>query len=494
MSRRSLRPPPRASAPMHPKSPHPVLALAVVAALAAGASPLAAETRSAAPFDGSAPLTLDAVVEAVLERNPDLEAARLAWRAALERPAQLAALPDPMVTGSLAPLSIGSSDVGFGVALEARQDLPYPTDRRLAAEAARAGATASAARADEVRLALAHAAAGLWLDLQRIDRELEVNAQHLVLLDELFAAVTGRYAAGLAPQQAPLQAEIERVHLVHREVSLQADRSVVAARLNALLHRDPVAPLPPLAALPPVPAPDGTAHGPAVVAHGSAHAAPGAIHGGSDEPGSPTALRPELAAADAELRARELEVELAGRARRPALGVMASYSSMWRETEHRWMAGVSVGLPVWRDRIRAAEAEAEAERSAAGARREALADRIAAEVSAAESLLAEMHHVVDLYESRLLPPARDQVAAARSGLSAGTVDFPTTLEAEKTLRSVELAREEARIDLVRRRLDLDRALGRLPMAGGEIAHSHPTLDPDPPPGAAPGAAAGGDPE
>jgi len=152
---------------------------------------------------------------------------------------------------------------------------------------------------------------------------------------------------------------------------------------------------------------------------------------------------------------------------------------------------VSVGLPVWRERIRAAEAQAEAERAAAAARREALADRIESEAAAAAVLLAEMRHVVDLYESRLLPPARDQVAAARSGLAAGTVDFPTTIEAEKTLRSIELAREEARIDLVRRRLDLDRALGRLPLAAAEGSPSHEPVHPELPAGAEPRPAGGG---
>ena len=486
MSRRSLRPRRRAAASKHPFRRARRGLAALAALLAALSGPVAGAAPDSDPLAGPGPLTLEALVEAVVERNRDLEAARLAWRAALERPAQAASLPDPMVMGSLAPLSIGAGEVDLGVAVEARQELPYPTDRRLAAAAARAEANAAEARVGELRLDLAHAAGRLWLDLARIDRELEVNAQHVVLLEELRAAATGRYAAGLAPQQAPLQAEVEHTHLVHREVTLRAERGALAARLNALLHRDATAPLPPLAALPPVP-PEADPHG---VVHGESHdTLPGS--GLSDL--SATAARPELAAADAELRARELEAELAGRERLPALGVTASYSSMWGEEEHRWMAGVSVGLPVWRERIRAAEAQAEAERAAAAARREALADRIESEAAAAAVLLAEMRHVVDLYESRLLPPARDQVAAARSGLSAGTVDFPTTIEAEKTLRSVELAREEARIDLVRRRLDLDRALGRLPLAAAEGSPSHEPVHPELPAGAEPRPAGGGNP-
>jgi outer membrane protein TolC len=258
---------------------------------------------------------------------------------------------------------------------------------------------------------------------------------------------------------------VELTHLVHRDITLGTARSLVVARLNALLHRPPASPLPPPAPLGEViPPPAAGAAGWPLSAPPAEHA-----HAAAADPVRHDALvaraldaRPELAGAAAEIEARRLERELAGLERKPDFGVMGTYSSMWRETEHQWMVGVSVSLPVWRERIVAAEAEADAELAAAQARRAALADRVAAEVAQAADLYAEMSHVVELYESRLLPAAYDQLRAARSGFESSQVDFIAVVEAERNLRTVELGFEEARTDRHRRVAALERALGAAP--------------------------------
>jgi outer membrane protein TolC len=94
-----------------------------------------------------------------------------------------------------------------------------------------------------------------------------------------------------------------------------------------------------------------------------------------------------------------------------------------------------------------------------------------------------MAQVVDLYESRLLPAAHDQLRAARSGFETGQVSFLSVVEAEKNLRSVELGYEEARTDRHRRRADLERALGvppdELATALAPAADSEPNPEPEP---------------
>src|SRR5687768_10396053 len=53
------------------------------------------------PFAGVAELSRAALVQQVLERNPNVRAARYAWRAALARYPQATALDDPMLGGTL---------------------------------------------------------------------------------------------------------------------------------------------------------------------------------------------------------------------------------------------------------------------------------------------------------------------------------------------------------------------------------------------------------
>lgn len=454
-----------------------LLPLLVLSLLSYTATATAEEPAVDDPFATIERLDRATLVAAVLDRNRDLVAAEAAWRAAGERSVQASALPDPRLSYALAPLSVAGGN-RFGQSVELSQPWPYPGKLRLAGEVAEARAEAAGWRVDELRLDLAHLASDIFYDLHLIDRSREINVFHVELLEELKEVATTRYAAGFEAQQVPLQAEVELTHLVHRDVTLRSERQRLEARLNALLHRSPSAPLPPLVF-------DASPQGVPELEHGERHAAGFAAAALVD---AALGVRPEVAAAESEIAARRLERELAGLERRPDFGWMAVYSSMWNDEEHRLMTGVSVTLPVRRARLVALAAEADAELAAAEARREAVADRVRSEVAVAADLLAEMVHVVDLYDSRLLPAARDQLQAARSGFQTGQVSFLSVVEAEKNLRTVELGKATATIDRQRRRADLERALGiapgaPLPSALLEPESDHPTHH-DPAPGGA----------
>jgi outer membrane protein TolC len=176
------------------------------------------------------------------------------------------------------------------------------------------------------------------------------------------------------------------------------------------------------------------------------------------------AARPELASAAAEILARHAEADLAGLEGYPAFDLMFSYNSMWADEAHRWMTGVRINVPLWRDRIEAAGAEARARALAAEAKRRAMEDDVRAAVRQSVDRLHEARHVLDLYRDRLLPAAADQVRAARAGVETGRDSFLALIEAEKNLRDVELGLETTRATVDRRRAELERTLGRV--AGG----------------------------
>jgi outer membrane protein TolC len=156
-------------------------------------------------FAGAPTLDRATLAAAVTARNPSLEAAHQSWRAASARAPRERALANPMISYRLAPLSVGS-DVPFGHEIEVRQALPYPGKRQ--ARAAMAEAEAGAAFEDwrEALLELTARASILAGDWYLVHRALEVNEQHLRLLDSFREVAAARYAAGLAMQQDPLQA------------------------------------------------------------------------------------------------------------------------------------------------------------------------------------------------------------------------------------------------------------------------------------------------
>jgi len=232
---------------------------------------------------------------------------------------------------------------------------------------------------------------------------------------------------------------------MHDKVVLGSSRDVLVAQINSLMHRPPEAPLPP--------PPPSLSRLSMVEPSGLQDEALG--------------NRPDLRASGAEVRAREAAVELKKKDSRPHFEAMTSYNSMWNQSEHRWMVGAAINLPVRRKRIRAGVAEAQARLAQRENERRRLEDQVRAQVQQAYIRLQEAHHVVELYQSRLLPAARDQVKAAVSGFETSQNSFLAVIEAEKNQRTVELRHQESLAAVYGRQAELDRSVGRIPVVGSQ---------------------------
>jgi outer membrane protein TolC len=386
-----------------------------------------------------------ALVRAVWDRNPDVAAAQAAWRAAAARPAQVGAWDDPMLAYRLAPASAFASDARFGQAVEIRQRIPFPGKLDLAAEAARAEADMTRGEVEAVRLRLALAASRLFGEAYATARAIAITDAHAALLRELKAAALAQYEAGRAPQQDALMADVELGMLERRRLDLAADQAAVTVELNGLLHQAPDAPLPPAPptlALPAEPALDAAALAAAAAAR-----------------------RPELTSARAGVTGAQAQVQAAAREFAPDFEVMGAYDGMWDMPAHRWMVGVGVNLPFFHlGRRRAAVDEAEARLQQT--RREVARNEIQVKVDVEQTMLRlhQAYEAVRLYDERLLPVAKQQVESARIGFVSAGTPFVSVIEAERSLRGLELDAEMARADVVRRWAELESAVAAEPDA------------------------------
>lgn len=394
-----------------------------------------------APFAGASVLKRAELVREVLARNPSLEAARQAWQAARARYPQDTALEDPMLSYSVAPLSITGRE-RFGQVVELSQQLPFPGKRGLRGDVALAEAAAMREDMEELRLRLALMASTLFDDLFIVQRSLAINDEHLQLLEQLKKSAEAQYVAGRASQQDPLQAEVELSDVLRERVMLESERDRLRAELNGLLHRPPLAWLPS--------PPDRLAVPPG---------APGPGEALQDEA---LRQRPELEGLRARLGGGEAAVRLAQREYYPDLQVMSSYNSMWMETPHQFMAGVSINVPLDFGKRKAAVQEAEAKLARLRSEERRLIDDIRVQVEQARTRLVEARRVVELFRERIVPAARDQVAAARAGFESGKNSFQVLIDAERNLRSVELRSQTALVDVQRRQAELDRVIGHIP--------------------------------
>lgn len=409
--------------------------------------------RDAAP--APAPNAADPLRGAVLERaafvrevvrsNPSIESARQGWRAAVARVQQAGALDDPMLELALAPVSVGSSSAPLGYEVAVRQRLPWFGKRSLEGAVALAEASAAKSDYDGVQRELALAALTLYAEYFVAARSLEINAAHVRLMRAMRDSAVAQLESGRGSAQDALQAEAELTHMEHDALILASERDVKVAQMNELLHRPPQLPLPP---------PPAELSPPAPLAVSPARLEAEALEN-----------RPDIAAARQRVRGEEARGERAEREYYPDLTVSASYDSMWDMPEHRWMLGLELNLPVQLGKRRAAADEARAMRAQYESEVARLTDSTRTQVFVLVKRIEESTHILELFDSRLLPVARDQITAAQAAFAASRAPFAGVVQAERNLRQVELDYQMAQAQHEQRRGELERALGRIPGLG-----------------------------
>lgn len=391
-------------------------------------------------------LEREAFVRAVLARNPSIESARQGFRAALARVRQSGSFDDPMVQLQLAPLSVASSKASLGYEVMVSQTLPWFGKRSLEASVADAEAQAVKNDFEGTKRELALTALMLYDQYFVVYRALEIHAQHLTLMQAIRDAASAQFSSGRGSAQDALQAEAELTHMEHDAVVLSSQREVLAAQMNELLHRAPSESLPP---------PPDTLE----IVHydsdrSSVQLEEQAVHG-----------RQEIAAALQRARAAQTRADRADRDSYPDLTVSTSYNSMWEMPEHRWMVGLGLNLPIFNGKRAGMAEEARAMQGQFQSAAARMSDMARTQVFVAVKQLQESERVLHLFETRLLPIARERIDAARAGFITGQNSFMAVIEAEKNLRSVELDYQTTRADYAGRRGQLDRALGKIPGLG-----------------------------
>jgi outer membrane protein TolC len=391
-------------------------------------------------------LSAEALVQAVLARNPSLTQMVAAWEAAQARCPQVSSLDDPMLGVQAAPGAWFSRDLDGGVRVEVSQKYPWCGKLALRGESAQAEAGAAGHGIEDMRLQLVESARQAFADYYLAARALEVNRESLKLLRELKKNAETRYATGLVSQQDVLLADVEIGRTQERDLTLARMSQVAVARINTLMHQPPdlSLPAPPGTLGPAEPLPDAQALRQAALDH-----------------------RPDLMALSDRIAAEEASLGLAHKEYWPDVEVMAAYDSIWQEKPLRAQLGVRINLPVRLERRCAAVHEAEARVATRQAELARLADQVSFEVQQAYEQVVESERTVRLYEETILPAARKNVEAARSAYLTGKVPFLSLIEAQRTRVGLHDRYYEAIADGYRRRASLERA------AGGPLVQSPP---------------------
>lgn len=391
-------------------------------------------------FAGRDELPLDELIAAVKARNPSLQGALASWNAAANKYPQVVALDDPMFQSMYAPRSYsGDSNVQashyFGVA----QKFPWPGKRELRGNQANWDATATSFDVGEAQLRLTEAARMAFFDYYLNQRERELNASSREALSRFRDVARSKYEANQVSQQDVLQADVELAQFEQRQIELKQEQIVAVARINTLLHRRPDHPLPAppqkLSVVEELPSVDGLREW--AVAH-----------------------RPELKALAARVQSEQSAAALACKEFYPDFELMGRYDRFWTDHEQQPQIGLNMNVPLNQSKRHAAIQEALWRVHKMQADYDQAADTIRGEVQSVYARVEGSRRKVEVFESKILPAARDNLSAAQSGYEAGTVDFLRLIEAQRQLLDLREKSQMAITDFHRRAAELSRAVGQ----------------------------------
>ncbi len=434
------------------------------ALLTAGAA--AAQQRAEGSEPHAAAIAgIDSLVAVALAVSPEVRAARDRVDAARARIAPSGTLPDPML--GLGVMNLPVAEPGYGDMMTMNtivlgQMLPFPGKLSLARRATEHELRASESRLAATRLDVAARVRAAYYELAYLDHALEVLESNQRLLVNLIGVTESRYGVGTGGQQDVLKARVEAARIAEGATTLTEARRAALARLNAVLDRPSEAPLPP-------------ARVPERIARAAVAADPAAIRFISSSLGARAAdspllpleelqelavhNNPQISESDALIAAQVVRRELARKAHLPDFDVSVQYGQRMERAD---MVSVMVSVPVPLRRVQRQEqmvAESRAELAALEADRQALMNRVRAEVADLYSRIEGSRAQLALFVRSVIPQGRAALESATAAFQVGRADFMTLIENQATLHEYETAYFRVLADFAIGVAELERIVG-----------------------------------
>lgn len=355
-------------------------------------------------------------IRLVVERNPQVEAARNAYEAARAQALQAGALPDPELEFEFEEVP-GLGSLGhYGertIELSQRVELPLKWWHRLQAGRQHAEATRLAVfEMTKLDISLQAKQAYDWIALQK--SLLHHARQDLGLAQSILRQANIRFEAGDVPQLDVMRASVEVGRAINRLTAAKNDLSVAKTALNALLAR-------PLQT--PFAIADSLVYQPVET---------------DLDPLTATALkqRPDLAGTEMQLKALQSQQAAATAAYWPDLNVGLGRQRRHEAGGHEedsWQVRFGLEVPLWAfSRQRGERAEAKAEVAKVAAERDAVRYQVLLETEQAYLDLKTAEEQVALFQGQILPEAKRAFEVAGRSYDEGKLTYLELLETQRT--------------------------------------------------------------
>ena len=420
--------------------------VAVVMVLVSGGVLAADADRPAAALLPAEDASLEEYLRFAALNNAGLEAAFNRWKAELERIPQAESLPDPRFNYTYyieeVETRVGPQRQKFGV----MQMFPWFGTLRLRGDSATESAAAAQQAYAKTKLALFYRVKAAYHEYWYLAQTVAVTKQHIRLVTNLEGVARTRFKAGAAPHSAVIQAQVELGKLDDRLRTLEALREPMVAKLNAALNRQTHLALPWPRSL------------------------PESAVSFTDEQAMQwlAESNPDLRRLDHLVLKEEAGIKLAGKNYYPDISLGVDYvdtddalnPDMADSGKDPVMAMVSIDLPIWRGKYRAAEREARFKKAAVEEDRKDVGKRLEAELELALYYFRDADRKIDLYGDTLVPKAEQSLAVSQQGFETGKTSFTSLIDAQRLLIEFQIAHQRAQADRGQRLAEIEMMTGR----------------------------------
>lgn len=391
--------------------------------------------------------SLTQLEQTALDQNPQLVRLYQLYQAASARSQYVDKLPDPRLGASVFGNPIETAAGSQRANMSLSQTIPWLG--KLNAEQQRACFDALAARAEYAaeRLRVIASVRTGWYRLYVIDRQIQTTEANQSLLKTLIEVANARIATGAATQGDVLLGTLELSQLEERLLTYRKQRRAVEAEINRLTGRPVDVPI----------------------------QSPAELHVGVPDLDASTihqialSSQPEIEAARLRTQATHWGIEIARLSRRPEFMLSANYfltddnrpaTPVVDVGEDPWALGVQVSLPIWQRKYDAMSTEAGWKHQAAHSSVSELSDRFESMIV---DLLTEARRAAEtaqLYQSTILPQARQTLSADQDAYSNGSVEFDRVVRDYRSLLTLQLGYEKSIGDLAIANARLQQIAGR----------------------------------
>ncbi|MDP8266240.1 MAG: TolC family protein [Candidatus Aceula meridiana] len=388
---------------------------------------------------------LDRFVQEALENNPQIQQVYQKWKAEQYKTQSISALDDPMVGytyfGEEVQTRVGPQEQKFNVS----QKIPFPGKLSLKGKAQAAQAKMLEQEYEKARRAIIAQVKATYYDLFWVDKSIEINEEEKSILEDLEGSAQKKYESNLGTQQNILKIQVELSKILQKIFLLKQNRESLSVKLNTLINNPSGGEINKVLSLKNI-----------------------SFSYNLDELlGYAKETRQDLIEADFLFEKAQKEKTLSKMAYLPNFTIGAEYIEIGSGTttsmddgQDAWAAMVSVNVPIWFWKLDAQVKEKEAQLKSAQKNKEQVENQAELEVKDAYFKIIAYKDVVLLYETALLPQAKQAFDGSQTGFETSGISFIDWLDAERTYLQTRLAYYKSIVDYRKAIAYLEQMVGR----------------------------------